>query len=243
MYFSGQGTVYAGSRTAAAAPSTFVSLGNVSSLVLQMGMGWVTNAVGGSNALTPGVRQGDMPRFVLTMEDLNPVNLSTVLYGQSSVVTGAVVAAEAVTATAGGAWTLANMNIQTFATLKNAAGTITYTKGTDYNISTATGLLTFPAGSTCTSSCIANYTFGSYTKTSAGTIAPPYYWLRFDGLNTGNTNEAVVIDIYKTRLSPVQDLPIISDAIVALPLQGRIFRDTLQSGTLADGQFMRIMKL
>ena len=113
----------------------------------------------------------------------------------------------------------------------------------DLYIDYPTGMLEFPSTSTVASTVYATYTYASYTKVSAGTIAPPFYWLRFQGLNTGNTGEAVVIDLYKVRMYPMTDFPVISDAIAQFPIDGRIFKDTNQTFTLTDGQFLRVRKV
>lgn len=242
-YFSGQGKVYAAIRNSSGVPGSFYDLGNCSSLVIHQGLAFVTNASGGSETLSPGVRSGEVPLFTLNLEDLSATNLATVMYGQANSVVGASVVSDTVSALPGTSTPLANINITAWGWLKNAALTVTYIQGVDYIINKSTGMLSFPVSSACVGSVVANYTFGTYSKVASGTMAPPYLWLRFEGVNTGNNWEPVVVDLYKCRLYPAKDVPLIADSIASIPMDGRLFKDTNQTFTLTDGQFLRIRKV
>ena len=241
VYFSGQGTVYGSVRSNLGAPTTYLALGNCPSLILHMAEGIVTNAANGGQALANVVRGTDLPTFSMVLEDVNPNNLALMLYGQNNTVTGGSISGEVISNIAPNtSQPVANINLSSFS-LTN--GATTYVNGFDYTIDLPTGMITFPSSSTCAASCTANYNYGNHSKVGAATQAPPFMWLRFQGMNTGNTNEPVVVDIYKTKLYPVQDIPLIGDSIVQFPITGRIFQDTSRTYTDAEGQFMRIRKV
>ena len=243
-YFSGQGKVYAAVRSALGVSGGFVDLGNCSALVLHMGLSFAGGATGGSETLSAAVRSGEVPTFTLTMEDFSPSNLATMLYGQANSVGGATATNEAITPVLGASVPLANIGVTSITYVKNPALTTTYALNTDYTVDLVSGMLTFPAGSSCPiTGVVVTYVYATHNKVAAGVMAPPFYALRFQGLNTGNTSESVVVDLYKTRIYPVTDIPLIGDNIAQFPMSGRIFRDTNRTATLTDGQYLRIRKL
>jgi hypothetical protein len=245
QYFSGQGSVFAGLRNASGqTPGGFVNLGNCSSLLLHLGRNFVRDATGGSETLQPLVRATDPPTFDLVMEELTAANLALLTYGQNTPVSGATVSGEVLTGVAGASVPLANINLTAFTSLTNAGGGTTYVRNVDYLINLSSGMITIPSGSPATGSLRANYIYGAHTKVGLGTIAPPYYWLRFEGLNSANFNTPVVVDLFSTRLAPVESLPLIGDTFLTMQIQGRMFKDSFQNvSDLTTGQLMRIRQV
>lgn len=54
-------------------------------------------------------------------------------------------------------------------------------------------------------------------------------WLRFEGLNTADGNNPVVIDIFRVQLDAAKELDLISDALQSLTLEGSLLYDSLQA--------------
>ena len=67
-----------------------------------------------------------------------------------------------------------------------------------------------------------------------------YMAVRVEGMNTANSNSAVVLDLFKVRFYPLEALPMISDSLVGMSVQGRIFKDPLITDTQAEGQLFKI---
>jgi hypothetical protein len=249
MYFSGQGRVLVGVRDATTGvPAGFTNLGNCDSLDLELGKNAAGYATGGSQPVTHSVRQSDPPHFTLHLEEAASANLATVLYGQASDVAGGSIVGEQVIAYVGKTIPVANVGLSVLS-VKNAAGTTTYTPGVDY-IVTPQGLSAGSFDIPATGSPISNgqvlqvaYTFSKSTKIGAFTIAPPFYWLRFEGLNSMDDNKPVVVDLFKTRLYPTEKIPLISNEIVKLEVMGRMFKDSVQPNNLTDGQWMCIRRV
>ena len=204
--------------------------------------GALLNGTGTQLTLPPAIRASDPPQFDIAMESWNPANIAIAMYGASNTIAGATVANEVITARAGLTVPLANINLASFTSLKNSGNTVTYVLNTDYQINLAMGSITFPSGSAITDgqSLNANYVSSAYSKISAGTVTPGFMWLRLEGLNTANFNSAVVVDLFKTRLYPVEQTDLLSDRFEQLILHGRLFNDYAQTLNTTDGQLFRI---
>lgn len=242
-YFSGQGRVYGAAiyqqaqgttpETYLPALRSFQDFGNCSSLILHNGLAAFGHATGGSETPSAAVRSGEMPTFSLTMEELTDNNLAALLQGAVTGIAGATMGSETLVLTAGMSTPLANINLTSF------AGITGLTQGTDYTVDLLTGMVN-SITATGTYSC--GYTYSGYSKISMATTAPPFLCLRFHGMNNADDNAPVVVEIFKTRLYPVNDLPLINESFAQLQVTGRAFRDTSKAVNTTDGQFMRVRK-
>ncbi len=75
----------------------------------------------------------------------------------------------------------------------------------------------------------ADYTYAGQNIVEAFTVGAPERWLRFEGLNTADTNSPVVVDVFKFLLDPTKDLDLISDGLQAFVLEGSVLADPLQT--------------
>jgi hypothetical protein len=241
-YYSGQGKVQAAIRDVNNVPQGFYELGNCSVLQLIVGANMSRYAVGGSQSVAKAVRPSEVPSFVLTMDEYLPDNLASVIYGQTTAVVGTTITNEVIVGFPGKSMPLANISLSSFTSLTNAGGTITYVRDTDYTIDLPTGMITFGSVITNAQSLRASYVFKAHTKVGAGTTAPPYLWLRLNGVNTADNNNPVVVDVFKVRFYPVDALNLISDGLDVLSIRGRIFYDRAQADNLTDGRFFRVRK-
>lgn len=241
-YFVGQGLVsLAQLDVTTLLPSTgFTLLGNVSSLSLKLGLHPAQYATGGA-ATAARKHQGDPPGFTMDMESLTRQNLATALLGASTSTAGSTVSGEVKIAHLGRVTPLDNVNLLSLV-LKNIAGTVTYTEGVDYTANLGSGsFMALVEGSiTDLQSVAATYTFADYATVMAYNTAPYFYWLRFEGLNQDGT--PVVVDIFKTKLFPIDSFDLIGDRVTTLEVRGRIFRDRTKSAT-TEGQLIRIRQV
>jgi hypothetical protein len=65
-------------------------------------------------------------------------------------------------------------------------------------------------------------------------------YMRFEGLNTAEESEAVVVEVFKCSTDPLKDFDMISDGIQAFVLEGSVLADTLRA---SGSQYFRVMKL
>jgi hypothetical protein len=245
-YFLGQGKLLASIRSLAGVPQGFTEIGDVSSLDLRLGMALMKYALSGAEVAPPAIKQGEHPSFSMVIDNFSSENIARVLYGAQTEIVGGAIASETVVAFSAKSVPLAHINLLSFTSLTNADASVTYILGTDYTVDLDAGMLTFPVGSAIANaqSLRANYVIESYTKLSAGVFAPPFLWLRFNGLNTAEDVKPVIIDIYKVRYDPIEAFSLIQESDIArLIVNGRIFYDGVQPDTTTDGRWLRIRKV
>lgn len=251
-YWRGQGACYISDRDPVTGQPTggFRFLGNVPMLKV----GLTTQEVKHQESYT-GQQLTDLKietskeaTINIQLESFDKDNLALALFGTSTLIAGATVSGETLIGYVGKTTPLANINLTTFTSLTNAGGTTTYVLGTDYTVNLATGSISIPrTGSTITdgSSLRANYVCGNSEKVSAFTKVNKEYWLRFEGLNTAESNNPVVLDMYRTRFMPTKELSLIMNDqnLSSLELDGEILYDAKQPDTTADGRFFRERQL
>ena len=71
----------------------------------------------------------------------------------------------------------------------------------------------------------------------------PERWIRFEGLNTADSNREVVIDLYRVAINPAKELSVITDELLKFELSGQVLADTLKPAAGDLGQFGRIVLL
>ena len=241
-YFSGQGAISYSIRSSGGLPQGFTYLGNCTELTLNLGKNYARDTSYGSETLAPFVRSSEVPNFALTLEELSADNLALIMYGSvTTIAAGAT--SESLVVYTGKANPVGHIGLTAWTALTNSGNTVTYVQGTDYTIDLPAGVINIPAtGSAITNGQTLNayYTKGAHSKISLGTVKPPMLWMRFEGVNTANNNAPVVVDLYKCRLYPVENLPLIVDNFVGLKLSARLFKDPVHAVSLADGQYMRM---
>lgn len=99
--------------------------------------------------------------------------------------------------------------------VNTAALTITFT----------TGKVTFLNSPVALS---AAYSYGGQTLTSALTQPLPNSFLRFEGLNTVETNSPVVVELFKFSNDPLKEMALISDTYGQFQLEGALLSDSLR---------------
>lgn len=223
-YFVGQGKVFAALRDGTVNPTGgFLYLGNCPDLRLRLGASALVTATGGAQTAAPGLPNGEPPSFQMTLEELNNDNLTNFLYGTRTTVAAGSVSNESVTLYKGRATKLARMGLSSFTSLSGG-----YTLGTHYTVNLDAGSIDVPLTSTIPdgTTLLASYVAKDQDQIEPYTTAPPLWWLRFEGMNSANSNTPVVIDLYRTRIRPPEELQIIGDDLTALSLTGRILYDT-----------------
>ena len=53
----------------------------------------------------------------------------------------------------------------------------------------------------------------------------PERWVRFEGLNTADSNREVVIDLYRVAINPAKDLSVIGNDLMKFELSGQVLAD------------------
>lgn len=76
----------------------------------------------------------------------------------------------------------------------------------------------------------ADYSYAAQYLVNALTVAAPERYLRFEGLNTADGNNPVVVEVFKFSISPTAELALISgEEIASFELTGNVLADPLQA--------------
>jgi hypothetical protein len=69
----------------------------------------------------------------------------------------------------------------------------------------------------------------------------PERWVRFEGLNTADSNKEVVIDLYRVAINPTKELSVIGNDLMKFELSGQVLADLTKSASGSLGQFGRMV--
>jgi hypothetical protein len=84
----------------------------------------------------------------------------------------------------------------------------------------------------------AAYTYAGYDSLEVFTSAAPERYVIFDGINT-ETGDGVLIDIYRVRFAPFENLGMIHPEYGSLPFQGAVLFDLLNADENGKGGFFK----
>ena len=213
--FRGQGQVFLAKRVSGQ-PAGLEFIGNVSELMLNPQTEKIehTESQTGNNSVDKVIERGLKVEMTMTMDSMASANLARMVFGTVTTDSAATITAETHKAYIGKYLIVKNINVQTFTSLTDVGGATTYVAGTDYEvIDLAAGMILILEGGAITDGqeLEANYTTGDSEVVSAFSQPNTEYWLRFNGLNTAENNNPVVIDCFKVRFAPADDVPMIND--------------------------------
>lgn len=243
-YFRGQGKIFLATRATDGTPEGFRYMGNCPELLISTDVQVLEHeeSYTGQGLTDLQIETTIRAMARIRAENLNKENLAFALYGTANLITGSTVTDEAHVAYKGKSIALNFINLTAFTSLTNDAGSTTYVKGTDYEIDLKAGMIDILSGGAIAdaSDVKANYTAGNSEKITAFTSDNREYWLRFNGLNTAEGNKPVVIDCYKTRFKPQDQLALISNDLSSIDIEGNILYDPLQPSDKTEGFFFKI---
>ena len=248
-YFSGQGRVYIGARDTAGNPKGLNFVGNVPELKVSLSVETLEH-----QESTSGQRLTDLQliktkkgEFACTLEELSPANLGLALYGTTTEQVSGTVTAEALPnpLTLGSLYLLAKQNVSSVVVKDSSATPKTLPVG-QYSLNAKHGSLSITdktAGGPFVEPFKVDYAYGAAQSTALFTQPLPERWVRFEGLNTADSNREVVIDLYRVAINPAKELSIITEELLKFELSGQVLADTFKSAAGDLGQFGRIVLL
>lgn len=240
-YFSGQGRVFIGARDPNGNPLGLTFVGNVPDLKVSLSVETLEHQESQS-----GQRLTDLQliktkkgEFACTLEELIASNLELALYGSTTAVVSGTVTAEPVIASAelGKLYLLAKQNVSSVV-VKAGASTV---PNTQYTVNEKHGSILFTDLTGITGAITADYSYGAANVTAMFTQPLPERWVRFEGLNTADSNKEVVIDLYRVAINPAKDLSVIGTELMKFELSGQVLADLTKSAAGDLGQFGRIV--
>jgi hypothetical protein len=243
-YYSGQGKLFVVERLAGGVKGKMRWVGNVPELALRFEIDALEHKESWSGARVTDVRitRENKAGVTFTIERFDRDNLALALWGLGTAVAGAAVTAEVLPTglIVGDAASLAHPKVSAV-TVKDSAGTPATVDAAHYTLDADQGVITILNLASYTQPFTVDYTYAGYDRVTMYTGAQPEVWLHFAGLNTADANKPVVVELYKVRLDPLNELGIINDELAQMQLEGSALADDTKIADTALGQFGRIL--
>lgn len=248
MYFSGQGKLYIASRDSGGIAQAFRYVGNVPELNVNLAVEKIEHKESTSGQRLTDARLITAKKTTLEFpfEDFSADNLALALYGTKTTTAGSSVTAEVLPSSlvVGDYVRLKYPEVSSVVVQDSAGTPATLTLGTHYEISSANhGSLRILNLGAFTQPFKVNYTYGAHDHVKMFSSTPAPMWLRFEGLNSADTDKPVLIELYKVSLDPTSLLAVINDEFGRLPISAEaLYDDTKVADTLL-GQFGRFVHI
>lgn len=251
-YFSGQGVVYLANRDAVTGlPTGFTDIGNVTDLKLS----FKTNVIEHKESRT-GSRMIDLRLATdksceasMTMDSFDADTLCKAMFGTlTTVASGTGVNEAAIIARLGKVVPLSKIKVSNVVIAGTGAKSAkTYVVDKNYTVDVNSGSIYFftAAEQTAASAVdqiadadVVSITYNHAAQESIETFkaAQGEYVLRFEGLNTAQDNEPVIVTIHKFRPDPLKDLSLITNDLNKFELSGAALMDTANGNKFATIQ-------
>lgn len=246
--YRGQGQVFLAKRVNGQ-PAGLEFIGNVSELMLNPQTEKIEHQESqtGNNSVDKVIERGLKVEMSMTSDSSLAENLARLVFGKVTKDAAVTVTAEPHIAYKGKYLTLDNINLTSFTSLLPATGTTPLTAVSTYEIvDLAAGMIRIlPTASITDGATVrANYISGASETIAAFGSTNTEYWLRFNGLNSAEDDNPVIIDCFKVRFAPASDLPVINDDNFAEYKQsGTCLFDSLQPVNGKLGRFFSIRQL
>lgn len=238
-YYSGQGVVMLGDRNATTGNGeNLIPVGNVSDLKIA-----VATSVLEHKESTTGARGIDLrlttevkATLSMTVENFNAKNLAIALRGTNTTVTaGTGVTFNTGVAKQGAILALPHVKVSSVV-VKDDSDTTTYVAGDDYILNADAGsiqILTTAQGGTIADLDVLHITYDHAAQEQVGalTVSAVEKFMRFEGLNTADGNNPVIVEVFRFLADPLKELALIGDGIAQFVLEGNVLADNIQSGS------------
>lgn len=171
------------------------------------------------------------------LQDLNPVNLARVVFGDTATVVASTVTGEAVTAYKGGLIPLAHLNPSSVV-LKNGAATIAATA--NYEVRPE-GLFVFDTSPAITDAMplTVDYAHSGYDLIEALTRAAPTLEMMYAGVNEAMDGATSTVELYRVRTGALKSWGLINDDFAELDIEGEVLLDPTKIGA-GISRFFRV---
>lgn len=257
-YYSGQGVVMLAQRDANGNPKGFQPVGNVSDLKISVGVSTLEHKESKSGQRATDLRLTTETKCSLsmTMENFIAANLADALRGTDTNVAAGSAVDVALTCYAGAITALPHINVSDVTVQTTDATPITLTPypGTggkwDFRVNEAAGSILIngnagtrdklvTVGADGLVALTADYDYATQVHVDALTEGAKELYMRFEGLNTAEENDPVVVEVFKFLTDPLKELSLISDGLQQFTLEGSVLADA----TKTDGsKFFKVLK-
>lgn len=253
IYFSGQGKLLVAPRLSNGQPGMFRWMGNVPELVVTPNRTTreKRESYTGQRSVDLRLTQELNIGFRFVLERFSKQNLALGLYGQSfERSAGTAVTHEIPALEVGGIYSLPHAQVSNVS-IEDSTGTPVVldpydpeTEAGHYILNAAHGSFEVVALPVSTEAPFTvEYDHAAQTDLSMFTQPAPERFYRFEGLNTAQSNQPVVVELYRGESNPFSELPLINDEEAQMPVEGILLVDSARPVDAQLGQFGRIILL
>lgn len=248
-YFNGQGSLFI--RPASGTNSSLRHVGNVTEIMLNTQQSFTDHkeAQTGERRIDLRINTQTTVTGTIMLESTVKENWQLALKASAVDAIGATVTAEKGTAPAAGGgngFALARKNISSITAITSDPVATTYVAGTDYVASPPSNVIMVPTGSTLAAKpFLANYVCGSSEVIGVFNANPLDYYLYFDGLNTVENKNPVVVEVFKCNFDSAAQIALISDNLTGFSLNFTALYDVKfdTPGAVDDGGYFRVTQM
>ena len=257
-YYSGQGVVMLAKRDANGNPLGFNPVGNVSDLKIGVAVSTLEHKESSTGQRATDLRLTTETKCSLSMtvENFIADNLADSLRGASTTVASGTVTDADLTGFSGLISNLPHINVSsvvvkdTETTPNTLVAFVDADTDWDYRVNEEAGsiILNSDVATRATSMTIdadegialtISYSYGAQMLVDALTEGATELYMRFEGLNTAESNDPVVVEVFKFLTDPLKELALISDTVQQFTLEGSVLADATK---LTGSKFFKVIK-
>lgn len=165
--------------------------------------------------------------IAMDLDNLSSENIAMAIYGSTSAVAGAAVTVEPHDAYPGALVSFINPpDLSKAIVVKPKVGSTTYVKGTDYELSPAGVTIKAGGAINAKTAILVDYHGLGHDVIQMLTGSGKAYRLFFEGLNEGNSDTPVLVEIFRSKFDPTSSLGLITDGIGNLSMTGTVLKDS-----------------
>lgn len=247
--FSGQGKVFIGSRLVTGLPGPVRWLGNAGKFTLAQNEDTVERKESYTGNRLPNRRmtRGRGGELTITFDEWTKEGAAWALLGATTTVASGSAVTGWVAPTGfvvGDTILLPHKNVSTVV-VKDSTGSPITLPGGQYTLDAFAGSITLDnitTGGPYVQPFKVDYTPGAVTVIGGFKLLAPEVYVRLDGINTDD-NSRVIVDVFRSRLSPARQVDFISDDFADFELVGATLADLTRSSGSAGGQFYSITQV
>lgn len=238
-YIFGKGKLYIGSRTAQGTPTQLKWAGDCSNFAVSLASekAEIKENYTGQNLTAATVNTGKSATLNIELKEATIDNLTLALFGVAASTVAGTITGEDLGAAGVGELVPFSKSQVSAVVVKD--GLTTLVEGTDYVLNAAHGSIEMKVAGVALT---ASYTHGAQKQVALFGETPADKYIRFEGKNLAKPGEALIVELYKVRFNPLQELSLIGDDFGGLAMDADVLIDDTKDATGEFGLFGRVIK-
>ena len=235
-YYSGQGVVLIGSYDESGNVTGLEAVGNVTDLKVSIETSTTEHkeSQSGQRAVDFRLTTETKANLTMTLENFSRDTLAMALRGGYTAIAGSTATDAPIKAYLGKVVALPHVKVSAVTVSKGATALVAYTNDTtpyDYQLNGDAGSIKFAATPTTAGlvdgdALTVDYTYAAQARVDALTENPQPRFLRFEGLNTLDGDNPVIVEAFKFTVDPAKELALISgEDQASFELEGSLLAD------------------